>query len=479
MPNLPRVTQTIKDGGLGLSEGNASQVCIKVGVCSAGTVNQLDWYTDPDTLKADKGSGPVVDSAIYHLQVAGGPVGVMRINASIAGVAGAVTPTRAAPGDSTGTITVAGAPYDAYPVLVEVTTTGALGTGAFKYSLDGGDNYSEDIAIPAGGTYAIPGTNLTLTFVPGAGPVIFRAGDVHAFTCTAPGYSSTDVSDALDALRTTYATSLFGFGHLVGQAASSAGATTIATAVETKMGAEEVVFRYFFFIVEWPDEADATIQASVANFTAVRVLPCAGFAELMANNRIMKRSAGTVAAARLSQQRISRDLGRTKPDSEGGPVKGVTKLYRDEFTTPGLDDYGFTTLRTFPGKPGFYITHGRMRPPAGSDYKFIQYRRVMDRACTLNYETLFPHLNDDDFLANPDGTIHEISARNLESEVNAVFRAQLIAERHVNDAYMVVNRTINVVSTQKLKTKVRIQPKPYAKFIETEIGFENVSTRPA
>ncbi len=477
MPNLPRITQTIKDGGLGLSEGDASGVCVKIGVSSAGTVNALKFFTDPDTLKAEYGSGPLVDSAVYHLQTAGGPVGVMRINSSIAGAAGSVTPTRATPGDSTGTVAVAGAAYDSYDVKVEITLTGTLGTAAFKYTLDGGDNYSDEIAIPGGGSYPIPGTNLTLTFTANGGPTFFRLGDVFAFTCTAPGYSSTDVSNAHDALRTTYATSLFGFVHLVGQASSSAGAATIATTVDTKMSAEEVVFRYFFTIVEWPDEADATIQASVASFTSVRVLPVAGFVELVANGRIMKRSAGSVVASRLSQQKISRDLGRTKPDKEGGPVAGVNKLYRDEFVTPGLDDYGFTTMRTFPGKIGSYITHGKLRAPPGSDYKFIQYRRVMDRACTLNYEKLFPHLNDDEFLTKDDGTIDEVNARALESEIRNHIKAELVPA-HASEVIIVVSREEKIVSTQKLKTKVRIRPKGYAKFIDSEIGFENVSVRP-
>ena len=31
----------------------------------------------------------------------------------------------------------------------------------------------------------------------------------------------------------------------------------------------------------------------------------------------------------------------------------------------------------------------------GSDYQFLQYRRLMDRACTINYAELFNYLNDD------------------------------------------------------------------------------------
>lgn len=478
---LPGISRTIKDGGLGLADADPSEICIKVGVCTLGTNNVLEFFADPDALKTARGQGPVVDSAIYHLLIAGGVVGVLKVNSSIAGTATAVSVSRGAPGDSTGTMTTSGAPNDAYDVKVEITKQGtniAAGTAAFKYSLDGGDNYSDEIALPTGGTYLLGDTNVTLTFVNGGGGTSFKVGDVHSFTCTAPGYSSTDLNAALDALRTTYAETEFGFVHIVGQAASSAGAATIATAADVKMTAEQNVHRYTFALVEWPDESDATIQASVAAFTSARIVPIAGFCELLANNKLLKRSAGTVVAARLSQQRISRDLGRTKPDTEGGPIQGVTKIYRDEGTTPGLDDYGFTTLRTYAGQRGFYITHGRMRVAAGSDFKFTQYRRVMDRACAITHSTLFPHLNDDEFITKADGTLDELDARNLESELNSALRNGLVSERHVSDAYCVVNRQENMAQTLKLKVKTRIRPKGYAKFIEEEIGFENVSLRP-
>jgi hypothetical protein len=475
---LPKVTQTISDGGLGLAVPDDSQVHIAIGVASTGTINGLSFHRDADKAKAEFQDGPLVDKAVYHLQVAGGSIGMMRINASIAGVASAVTTTRAAPGTSTGTMTVAGAPHDAYDVKVEITKAGTLGAGEFKYTLDGGDNYSPAIQIPGAGTYAIPNTNLTLTFGAGAGPIFFAVGDLFTFTCTAPGFSSTDVNAALDALRTTFATARFGFVHLVGAASTPAGAATIAATVDVKMTAEENVFRYLFAIIECPEDTDANIITAFNAFSSTRVGVAAGFCELVANGRVMKRNAAWPVVARIAAQDIRRDVARTRQDKEGGPLAGVTKLYRDEFVTEALDAARFITLRTYAGKNGFFVTNGRTMAAAGSDFTFLQFRRLMDRACTINYGELFNFLNDDVVRIKPDGTILEIDARSIETKVNAALKADLTSKERVTTTYVVVTRDNNILSTQTLKTKVRIVPKGYAKFIETDIGFANPAIAP-
>ena len=475
---LPSLTQTVADGGLGLSSGDASQTHVAVGACSGGTANVLTFYTDADRMRAELGVGPVVDKAVYHLQVAGGAVGVLKINASVAGAAGSVTKTAAA-GGSTGTITVAGAAFDAYEVRIEILSSGTLGAATFRFSLDGGDNFSPTILVPGGGTYAIPNTNLTLTFVPGAGPNFFRAGDLHTFTCTAPGYTATDVTNALNALRTTYASARFGFVHLVGAASTPSGAATIAAAVDVAMTAEANVFRYLFAIVECPVDTDANILSAFSAFSSTRVMVCAGTCELVANGKVLTRNAAWPVAARISRQDIRRDLARTKQDDEGGPLPGVTRLYRDEFATQGLDDGRFTTLRTWPGKAGFYVTNGRMMATAGSDFQFVQYRRLMDRACAINYDALFPLLNDDVVRVDDAGIIVEQDARAIETKVNAQLAADLTNRDRVSATSCTVIRDNNILSTQTLRTKVRIRPKGYAKFIESDIGFENPALTPA
>ena len=120
------------------------------------------------------------------------PVGCVRVGTTTAGTNSAVTKS----GTGIGTVTLAGAPYDRVEGRIRITRAGTLGVGGFKYSLDGGRSESVEYVIPAGGAFAIPGTNITATFVPGAGPSYFAVDDTHSWTSTAPTYDTTALATA-------------------------------------------------------------------------------------------------------------------------------------------------------------------------------------------------------------------------------------------------------------------------------------------
>lgn len=90
-------------------------------------------------------------------------------------------------GVGVGTVVVTGQPLNAYDVELEITTSGAPGTGAFRYSLDSGRTWSTSITIDVSGDYAITGTGLTLTF---AGEL--NASDVYLFQTIFPPFPVTD-----------------------------------------------------------------------------------------------------------------------------------------------------------------------------------------------------------------------------------------------------------------------------------------------
>lgn len=205
---IPEVDLTVVDGGLGIVGDAADNIHIKVGVCSSGTVGTLYSFSDINTIKTTLGNGPLARAAAFALNSptlakSGSPVYCVRLTASVAGVFSTVQKT--AIGSSTGTVSVAGTsgssgPHDRYVVIVEITRTGTVGVGAFRYSLDNGTNHSVEINIPGGGTYDIPNTNMTLTFTPGAGAVYFEDGDLFAFRTVAPSFSTSDLSTAMTAI---------------------------------------------------------------------------------------------------------------------------------------------------------------------------------------------------------------------------------------------------------------------------------------
>jgi len=82
--------------------------------------------------------------------------------------------------EGTGLVLPLGMPTRPYRVNVHFLQAGTLGSGAWRYNVNGGA-FGQPQAIPAGGTFDIPGTGITLSFDPGPGPVFFGAPDVQSF----------------------------------------------------------------------------------------------------------------------------------------------------------------------------------------------------------------------------------------------------------------------------------------------------------
>jgi hypothetical protein len=375
------------------------------------------------------------------------------------------TVTLSGSGPAASNVTHADSPLDAYSVLVTVITTGALGAGVFSYSIDGGNSVSGQILIPSGGKYAIPGTGVVLVF-----SGTFTAGDTYTFTTTTAGFSNSDVTAALTTLLA--APIDFGFVHIVGMGANSAAAAATAAVVQTAMGTAEAGFRYMFAVTECPtSESDATVAAAFGTTVAIRIGVCAGDAALISplNGRILRRNLAWVYSARLALIPAGEDPGFVGR----GALPNVKSIYRDEQATPLLDASRFVTLRTFPGRPGYFVTNGNMMASPGSDFNLVQRRRVMDVACKVVRNAEMPFLNGSVRVDPKTGFIDERDAQTFENTVNSQLRAAVVATGMASSSSVVMNRTTNILATNSEPVTVRILPLAYLKQIQTNIGFTN------
>lgn len=475
---IPSVTQTILDPGLGIIAEDTSADTAAIGVSSLGTANTLYAFRGPDTqaVKTTLGTGPLVEKVIYHLGKSNGKtVYAMPINSSVAGANGSVTKSNG----SSPTVTVAGAARDDYQAIIAIVSTGALGVGTFKVSLDNGDVYGPVLTIPAGGSYLIPDTNITVTFPSGT----YTVGDTYSWTSTAPGFSNTDFGNAMDALLAR--PEKWGIVHLVGQGLDASAAATLATTMGSKLTTAASSKRYARGVVEGPMVDKATMITAFAAFADARVAVCLGFLELISDvsGRQYKRSIGTPFVARLAKIPISVDAIRNDTDSNIESIPGVVKLvpqgaaastgYHDEGSTPGGDAARFVTAMTIPGQPGFYFCNPNLMSAPGSDFKWMQYGRIMDRACTVTNQAMTRYLGKRIPLDPATGFILEAEALAIESDLASQLRAALKEPGHVSEIKVVVNRADNLLSSPVLRVKVLITPKAYAKTIEVELGFFN------
>lgn len=467
---LPGVNVTLQDFALGLVEP-ADHAQAVVGTAASGTANAVVAISDLKTLKSTFGSGPLVEAAAHALVIAGGPIYCCKVAASNNGSNGTVTRTGTGVDPGAG---VSGTPLDDYSVVVKMILGGARGTATFKISFDGGDNYSEEYVTAATVTTWATETGLTITFTTGSNYV---AGDLYSWTATGPTYSSSDLATALDNLNASAYS--FEFVHIVGtvggadDAAKVTNIAALAAAVDTKLTAWATSFRYAFAILQVPTVADAALNvAGVTGFASTRQMWVAGDVEMVSavTARKIRRNASLTIAARLG----AINLQRSPACPADGTLPGVVSLYRDERTTEALDTLRITTLRTFDSAAsGFYVTNGRMMAAAGSDYTFVQNRRVMDRGATVARRALIPLVNADLRVDSTTGFIDELEAVAIETKVARALEADLVASGRASAVEVLVKRDDNILSTQTLNVLVRIIPKAYSRFIELDIGFEN------
>jgi hypothetical protein len=111
----------------------------------------------------------------------------------------------------------------------------------------------------------------------------------------------------------------------------------------------------------------------------------------------------------------------------------------------------------------------------GSDYAFVQNRRVMDEACAVNRVAMLSYLNESLLVNATTGFILETEALGIEADVDAQLEASLVTGgvRHASAVACAVKRDENILSTKNLTTSVSVTPKSYSKTITTTIGFAN------
>lgn len=407
-------------------------------------------------------------------------------------VAGGTWTGYSSPGEVTGTATlvVTGDPTDAYAVVLEILRGGATlaaGAATYRLSLDGGDTWGPETAMPVSGVIAPAGTGLTLTFSYVAGTA-FAVEDRWDFETSPPTYNAT-------AMATAYASldeSDEDFEAIVFLGAYTA---ALCTSLEALCVASELALRYRYCFVgvrdQTPQETTAEFELSVkADFvawTGLHVVPCAGHVEVLSplTQRYNRRSCVIPVMARAAAVPLSEDLAWV----ERGPLPGILAIHYDGALNPALNDAGFTTLRARRTRSirGFFVTNPHTGALPASDFKLLQYLRVWNEAARTLVDAMTPH-SSRQLRAVPKplpspvppvlqgrvaGSIDEREAKAIEAKVNATLSTVLMEGPvpYVTRVSMTIDRTVDIVATRRLVTSLSLGPMGYAKQIEGTVGF--------
>lgn len=485
---VPSGDITVLDGALGVVPQGNGDVAAVIAPATSGPLNLAAAFTQGADVATNFVSGELVEWAHYLLKTPGRPIVVVRSIATTDGGYGSVDNTGMT-GSCDASAHSATKPIDEYDTKVLFVTGGTVGTSSpaitYKTSLDNGKNYSQVKSL---------GTSTTITFDDGG--VAFDlttstivAGDSFVCRTTAPAMVSADLATALTTLQET--------GHwwdflVVG------GVVDAAMVIQLDAWAQALwalgKHKKIMVSMRRPNVGESELDyyaavqafrtaAGSSNFIAV----CAGdcLTQSGITNRQYMRPAHWPCAQKACSNQVDDSarisLAQVAADGHGGAlpadvkIRGVNKepIAHDEWRNPGMDDLGFMVLRTFPTREGTFINMPRTFAAAGSDWRVWHYISLRNKAADVLKPYLEEQLEKPVRANSKTGFIYDADAKSIEEGAKSILEAAIGNDVSPNGISFTVVRGDNILSTQRLRTKLRMVPLVYFDKADCELGLVN------
>lgn len=370
----------IEDGNLGRSSGGTSRAQVKIGVSSTeSSVPMLISNTmSPADIQEKLGYSPLADACIDATENGLKTIYAIPVAADVVGKASDVKHT----GTGAETVTVSGSPNNAYDVVAKIVTAGNTNGGTFCYSIDGGNNFSEELTIPLNGEYGINGTGLTLQFADAEDGTSFVENDAYAFSTTAPTMSNSSVLKAVETLVDFNKT--IEVCHIVGVSGKALWAALQSEAKDfLNLYKKPLIFLCEARACgdgETLDEYLAAMAAERKGISSLYVCVSMTYAVYQRKDlRIQVINMAGVISGLIGEAKESLSIGCVEefPISCAKLQKMVPdgiETYSEEF-----DAMGYTVFRRYAGRDDFYVANANVMAPPGSDFPYVESVRVLNR----------------------------------------------------------------------------------------------------
>lgn len=480
---IPKVNLQELDGALGLQALVSGSLMALVGVSEAGPLDTPGTFAKVSAVEALYTRGPLVEAAAYAIERYGMPVCVARAETDTEGSYGTLDDSGV-----TGTIAPAvdGAtkPSDRYEIRILFLNDGTIGVSGIKYrtSRDAGRHWSAPTALGTSSSIVVPNTGGVKIDL-GAGTV--KADDVIALPCGAPAWSPATLAATLAALKVSSLP--WEFANVIGDC-DGAGFDELSTVLEAMHAIGKHRWGMVSFRLPTTGESEADyLDAFDSEFGAKAsssIVVCAGSARVgssVTSDAYTSAINGPVGALAATVS-AERDLAEIDAAPNGLPGVSIVDtsgnpIGHDETDSPGLDDARALVLRRHEGYSGAYVNNPRLLANTGSDFVFLQFRRVMNIArATLN-AYMKRRLSKAVRVNKSTGFIREEEARAIETEANARLRFALLAKPMVSDVTFTLSRTDPLLATFELTGECRLVPLGYPKTITIPIGWNNPGLR--
>lgn len=469
---LRDVNTSVSDGLLSSGSVSGDGVHVKIG---ASPITSNDPIVIKGTMDANKikellGLSPLADMAMDSVENGSSRILCIPVAASTDGTVGDITKT----GTGTGSCTASGAPYNSYSIIVSITGQGTLNTALFKYSVDGGYSYSDELTVPLSGTYEIPSTGITLQFTVGDPETdSFLIGDAYSFSTTAPAMTNADVIAAIAKLRSI--TETFELVHIVGESTADLWAAVAAE----QLTLQNTYHKPEMFILEAyaPNQGEtaeayaARLEAdrkSVSNYNIQVVAARSYYVKMDGTTREINNAGivcGWYAVAKPQQS-----IGQTNAFSVSTDKMLSLLPSGIEDYISDLDDAGFLTFRRYDGLDGYYVNNARVMCPDGSDYPYAEDVRILNKIIRKARAEALTQLQGDVDLEDVDGDL-AAKAAFIQTPLD-----EMVRQQEISSVVVTVPSDQDVETTEAMQVKVRYVAHGKVREIDVDVGRTSASS---
>lgn len=481
---IQKVTTNELDGQLGTLPAGIAALAI-VAPADSGPLNTPAAFMSTDAMIANFTGGQGVERANYHIATKQLPVLFVRCGKTTASTSDAIDVTGVT-GTSVVSAHAGSVSNDDYEAYLVVNTGGTIGVAGIilQTSLDAGRTLDPPVALGTATTYTIPNSG-GVQFDFAAGTLV--AKDVVKQRYHGPQANASDLTTALAALKNSNLP--WEICH-IGCALTTTSAAAVSTAfagmpekswtggVDLPTSAQTEITYASTLSSAWLAVADSQCVGLVAG--AARITSAVSGRSYASSPALLYASQLAAVAEHIdiSKLAIGAQKGTYIADVNGNPVSAGVLLH-DERLFPGLDDLRFTVLQSKDGTAGVFFANPNCFSAAGSDFKYAQHRRVMNKLKKILRMFLETRLSQEILVNAKTGFILESEALDIEFTASELCRSALVGQVSGGAfeggvEFLQVSRTDNLLATPStMNTWGGAVPLAYPKAIILNAAYKN------
>lgn len=464
------INVNVEDGNLTSVTNTGTGVQVKIGISNkvSTTPILIKSNMSPQKIVDKLGNSPLADACMDSIENGAKTIYCVPVKISLNGTVSTVAKT----GESSGTLEITGTPQNEYSIVIKVTESGNTNEASVCYSINGGETFTEEEIIPLSGELTLLDTGLKAKFTDGEEKEnSFTEGTKYEFSTTAPAMSNADIINAAENLRTM--NTAFEFVHIVGTTSTALWASISSIANKFLTEYKKPVF----FICEGRkknkdeelDDYVTELEKAVRNISNyyVQVIPSYGTYQKM-DGRIQDINLAGIMCGLYCQAKESQSIGEVK--SFPISCSKLTKLLPE-----GIEDYierldaaRFATIRQYYGKEDYFVTSANMLHPDGSDFRYAEDVRVLNRIIRNIRLKALDELQVEIDPEDIDGSVATLKEE-LTTPLEDAVEDGIISRGSVD----IDTENVNILTDESLYVKAKYVPKGHIREMNVTFAVEN------